>query len=165
MTEEQKHVHDWMTKARQETPDRPSMPDLKVRVLRINLIAEELSELAHAFGLKMCLDTRRGKQPKIEVFENDAKPHLNHHDLVEAYDAVNDLLVVVLGSGIAIGCECKPGFDEVMSSNDSKFGPGAYMREDGKWLKPPGWKPPELGPIVEAQLIAAHNRDKQRPLV
>lgn len=153
-----------MVKAKQETPDRPVMPDFEVRKLRINLIAEELAELCEAFGLRMTLDTRRGKKPRIEIVEHEQKPALTHHDLIEAYDGVCDLMVVVLGTGVAMGCETKPGFDEVMDSNDSKFIDG-HRREDGKWVKGPSYRKANLGPIIEAQLIAAHNRDKQTSLV
>lgn len=160
MTNEQKHVKEWMTKAGQATPDRPAMPDYNDRKLRISLIAEELAELCDAFGLKMSLDTRRGKKPRIEVVENEHKPSLNHLDLIEAYDGVLDLMVVVLGTAVAMGCDVKPGFDEVMDSNDSKFVDGK-RREDGKYVKGPSWRPPNLEQIIESQLIAAHNRDKQ----
>jgi len=163
MIAEQKHVHDWMVKAQQATPNRPGMPALEVRKLRINLIAEELAELCDAFGLKIWLDTRRGKKPRIEITENDAKPNLNHFDLIEAYDGVCDLLVVVLGTAVAMGCESKPGFDEVMDSNDSKFIDG-HRREDGKWVKGPSYRKAVLGPIIEAQLVEAHNRDRQHSI-
>jgi predicted HAD superfamily Cof-like phosphohydrolase len=161
MKNEQQHVREWMVKAGQATPDRPTMPDHETRVLRIKLIAEELAELCAAFGLRMVLDTRKGKKPKIEIVADDAKPALNFHDLVEAYDGVNDLQVVVLGAAVAMGIECKPGFDEVMRSNDSKFIDG-HRREDGKWVKGPSYSPAVLAPIIQAQLVDAHNRDKQQ---
>lgn len=160
MKEHQKHVSAWMQKANQETPDRPTMPDLDVRKLRIALIAEELAELCDAFGLKITLDTRRGKKPKIEIIENECKPALTFVDLKDSYDAVEDLLVVVLGTSVAIGADAEPGFVEVMRSNDSKFIDG-HRRADGKWIKGPSYSPADLAPILQEQLKAAHLRDKQ----
>ena len=162
MTSEQKHVQEWMVKAQQDTPDRPVWPEFAVRKLRVNLIAEELTELCEAFGLKICVDTRRGKKAHIEVIENEQKPALTREDYIEAYDGVCDLMVVVLGTGVAMGCEVKPGFDEVMDSNDSKFIDG--RRADGKWEKGPSYRKANLGPILDAQIIAAQEHDKQQAL-
>jgi hypothetical protein len=47
----------------------------------------------------------------------------------------------------------------------AKFGPGGYKRSDGKWCKPPNWKKPDLKAIIEQQLAAAQQRDRQVPLI
>lgn len=59
-----------------------------------------------------------------------------------------DVCVIALGTAVAAGIDLAPVFDEVMSANERKVGPGARVREDGKLLKPDGW----VGPDVEAVL-------------
>lgn len=70
--------------------------------------------------------------------------------ITNAYDATLDLKVVVIGTGVAMGVDLEPGWEEVHRSNMSKFIDG-YKREDGKWIKGPSYSPANLGPILEAQ--------------
>lgn len=146
-----------MVNAQQAIPTEPELPDETVRTLRIRLIAEELSELCAACGLKLTLDMRRGKSPKIEIIPNEQKPVLKHNDLVEAYDGICDLLVVVLGTAISFGLDASSGFNEVMDSNDTKFIDG-HRRADGKWIKGPSYRPANLANLVVQQLKAAHSK-------
>ena len=127
------------------------------------MIAEELQELANALGYNL-------------YFEDDSKgigapalrfgpvTSLGLPDLVEAYDGVCDLTVVVIGTAVALGVKLKPGFDEVMSSNDSKFIDG-HRREDGKWIKGPSYRPAVLAPLLAEQTAAAEFCDKMKPTV
>jgi predicted HAD superfamily Cof-like phosphohydrolase len=84
-------------------------------------------------------------------------------NLVDAYDAVLDLLVVVIGAGIAMGTELEPGWQEVHRSNMEKF-KGGRKRADGKWLKPERWQPPNLTAILAALAAAAEEHDRQKAL-
>ena len=91
--------------------------------LRKNLIEEECKEL-------------------IEAIDNE--------DLIEAIDAMCDLQVVVLGTAVEWGIDLQPFWDEVHKTNMAKKdGP---VREDGKQLKPEGWKPPDIEGILERSL-------------
>lgn len=103
------------------------MIDAKLARLRTDLIDEELGELEMAF---------------------DAR------DLIAVYDAINDLLYVVIGTAIATGLEIEPGWQEVHRSNMSKFIDG-HRRGDGKWIKGPSYSPANLAPIIEAQNFPA----------
>jgi len=57
-----------------------------------------------------------------------------------------DLLYVTFGCALAYGIDLEPIFLEVHRANMAKVGgPLAY---NGKQLKPEGWKPADLGPIL-----------------
>jgi len=63
-------------------------------------------------------------------------------DLVKAIDGLCDLIYVVVGTALEFGIDLEPFFAEVHRTNLAKInGP---VREDGKRLKPPGWKPPDI---------------------
>jgi len=57
-----------------------------------------------------------------------------------------DLLYVTLGTGVAFGLPLKEVFEEVHKSNMSKLGEDGkpVLREDGKVLKGPNYKEPNL---------------------
>jgi len=122
MITEQQQIREFMLKAGQECPVNPCIPELNVCLLRYKLIAEELEELK-------------------EAFVRDNK--------VETYDAILDLLVVVVGTAVACGMEIEPGWQEVHRSNMSKFIDG-HRRKDGKWMKGPSYSPANLKPILDA---------------
>lgn len=137
----QNDVVKFMRKAEQAVPLRPIMPSVEVRKLRLSLIAEELSELAEAYGMQASLGFN-GEFIFTEVRDADACE-------IDAYDAVIDLLVVVVGTAVANGTLIKPGWDEVHASNMSKFIDG-HKRADGKWInKGPSTFIPKLGPILD----------------
>ena len=62
-------------------------------------------------------------------------------------DALIDILVVTIGALHSIGADVEGAWKEVMGNNASKIDPRTgrvIKRDDGKVLKPEGWKPPEL---------------------
>lgn len=151
-----------MVKADQITPDRPTMPSLQVRIGRLKWIAEELCELANAYNVEIDLNNRGGSTGNF-VAEPMKMPVFQEGSLValkEAYDAVLDLMVFAIGTGVAMGTDLEPGWEEVHRSNMSKFIDG-WKRPDGKWQKGPSYSPANLGPIIDAQIAAAEAKDKQ----
>ncbi len=58
-----------------------------------------------------------------------------------------DLLVVVLGTAVEYGLPFDAVWQAVHESNMAKA--GGPRREDGKILKPPGWKPPDIQSIID----------------
>jgi predicted HAD superfamily Cof-like phosphohydrolase len=72
-------------------------------------------------------------------------------DRVEQLDALIDILVVTIGAIHSMGADAEGAWKEVMKTNfakiDSETGK-VRKREDGKVLKPVGWMPPELAPLV-----------------
>lgn len=62
-------------------------------------------------------------------------------------DALIDILVVTIGALHSIGADVEGAWREVMGTNQAKINPRTgrvNKREDGKVLKPEGWKAPEL---------------------
>lgn len=147
-------IHQFMAQAGQDLPTDPKLPSQEVRELRVKLIAEELAELCGAFKVDLHLDTTTSTLNVNARPTGDAqldllpKPATRVNPLIDAYDAVLDLLVVVVGTGLAMGTRLHPGWVEVHRTNMAKFAPGGYRRADGKWIKPEDWQPPDLETAV-----------------
>jgi predicted HAD superfamily Cof-like phosphohydrolase len=106
---------------------RPELPDEGTKALRIRLIEEEFREFREA---------------------------LQDGDLIEAADAIADLLYVTVGAGVAMGLDLEMIWDEVQRSNMAKFPNGiARRRGDGKILKPDGWTPPNIAGVIREQML------------
>lgn len=71
------------------------------------------------------------------------------HDPVQMIDALCDLLYVTYGTAVSAGVNIEPYFAEVHRSNMSKLWPDGepHYREDGKLLKPPDFKPPDIATL------------------
>ena len=70
---------------------------------------------------------------------------------VDELDACMDMIWVILGYCYMNGWDVKGAWNEVALSNLSKIDPKTKKvnkREDGKVLKPEGWKPPQLEKFV-----------------
>ena len=68
-------------------------------------------------------------------------------DDVEQIDACFDMMWVIIGYMKSRGWDCEGIWDEGAKSNLSKIDPDTgkvIRREDGKILKPEGWKPPDF---------------------
>lgn len=136
-------VKEFMQKVGQDTPEGAIIPDAKIRILRAKLILEEALETVEALGVTV---QHQGHQITEEGLEYDAP---NPVDLKEVVDGCADISVVTIGTLIAFGVDDEPVLEEVDASNLRKFGPGSYRREDGKWMKPPGWTPPDIMAAVD----------------
>ena len=127
-----------MQKVGQDTPEGAVIPDEKTRILRAKLILEEALETVAALGVAVHVNGQ-------EVIEEGlAYTAPNEVDLKEVVDGGADISVVTIGTLIAFGVDDEPVLEEVDASNLRKFGEGSYRREDGKWMKPPGWTPPDI---------------------
>ena len=72
-------------------------------------------------------------------------------DKVVQHDALIDILVVTMGAIRAAGWDGEAAWKEVMDTNFAKIDPDTgkvRKREDGKVLKPEGWKAPQLEQFV-----------------
>lgn len=76
-------------------------------------------------------------------------------DLVEAIDALCDLLYVTFGSAVAFGVDLDPFFEEVHRSNMAKLTAG--KDPGGKQLKPDGWEPPDIAGVLAGVLERARH--------
>ena len=72
-------------------------------------------------------------------------------DRVEQLDALVDILVVTMGAIRAGGFDGEGAWKEVMDTNFAKIDADTgkvRKREDGKVLKPEGWKAPDLAKFI-----------------
>ena len=97
--------------------------DFERRQLRMRLIAEEWNELLRASS---------------------------RDDKVEFLDALVDMTYVILGATTEFGWDFNEAWRRVHESNLSKLDEDGnpIVRADGKILKGPNFKPPELGDLV-----------------
>ncbi len=158
----QQKVEKFMRLAGQECPSQPTMPDAKTRVLRAKLILEEAFELIEK-GLGINI-----KAPPISL-PGPSGPYVIHADqltldpirepdMIELVDGIADLNVVNIGTAISSGVAMAYLQDLVDENNLAKFGPGGYRSDGsdgnpaGKWVKPPGHKPPDIVSAINLQL-------------
>ncbi len=108
----------------QEVKSKPSFSSEKINDLRYNLIKEELAEFKEAIDKK---------------------------DLLEAADALTDLLYVTYGAGHAFGINLDDCFNEVQNSNMSKLGTDGkpIYNEAGKVMKGLNYFKPDLSKFVK----------------
>lgn len=148
MTKEQQLVRDFMLKAEQKCPPKPTVPDLKTRKLRARLMLEEVLETIND-GLGLDVQDKYSEESlKIDNinFYEDKKP-----DLVELADGLGDLYYVsYCGTALAYGIDMEPVFEEIQKSNISKFIDG-YEDKNGKWKKGPSFRPPDIKSIIDKQ--------------
>ena len=131
-------VKSFMQKVGQDTPEGAVIPDEKTRILRAKLILEEALETVEALGVHVHTN---GIEITEEGLDYSGGGEIN---LQEVADGCADISVVTIGTLIAFGIDDDPLLEEVDASNLRKFGEGSYRREDGKWMKPPGWTPPDI---------------------
>lgn len=91
--------------------------------LRVELVAEELQELRIAIANK---------------------------DIVDIADALGDIVYVTYGAALTFGVDLDLVLSEIHRSNMSKLGRDGLplRREDGKVLKGPDYRPPDLLPVL-----------------
>jgi hypothetical protein len=130
MKKSQEQVREFMLNANQYIGNSPSIRDWSLVAFRLKLIEEEVDELKLALTPTYDLDTPI--------------------DTTEVYDALIDIIYVVLGAAVSFGMEIAPGWEEVHKSNMTKFIDG-HRGEDGKWLKGPSYCPPNLEEIINEQ--------------
>lgn len=100
-------------------------PALRDVDLRIELIEEELAELKKAIATD---------------------------DLAAATDALIDIMYVTIGAAVTWGVHLHGPWTEVQRTNMAKAPDGVVRRrEDGKILKPEGWKPPDMEGVLKSQ--------------
>jgi len=88
----------------------------------------------------------------IEEEVNELFAASRDEDTIEQLDALVDILVVTIGAIHSLGANGEGAWNEVMRSNFAKIDAATgkvRKRDDGKVLKPEGWKPPELESFLE----------------
>lgn len=83
----------------------------------------------------------------IDEEHKELQEAIEANDLVEQLDALIDILVVTIGAIHSAGFDGEGAWKEVMKTNFAKVDRETgkvRKREDGKVLKPVGWKAPDL---------------------
>lgn len=137
-------VQEFHRKFNLPAPEKPTLGEFR-KILRFNLIFEELMEYAEAAGLSVTFDEYN--EPIVE----DVGPI----DWPEVIDAHGDLKYVVEGGFVEMGVNPRPYDEEIHRTNMLKEG---GPMKDGKILKPPGWEKPRLGEMLERELAEKHYR-------
>lgn len=144
-SEHQKRVEEFMRLAGQEVPSGPIIPSLEIRKFRADMILEEALETIEGLGFEV---NQVGPDGELELKE------MFHPDLPLIVDGCADIKVVTTGTLSACGVQDEPIQLEVDRNNLLKFGSGAYRRSDGKWMKPPDHRPPEILKLLKDQGLA-----------
>jgi len=119
----QRDVAEWHIKFGAYKHDKPHIPSNEICELRDKLITEEFLELSEA---------------------------IEYRDLEDISDSIVDLIYVALGTAVSFRIDIQPIWDEVHKCNMAKTGGG--KRADGKILKPPGWKKPDIRRLINEQI-------------
>ena len=85
---------------------------------------------------------------------SELRTAVDDNDLVEQLDALIDIMVVTVGAVQSLGVDGEGAWKEVMSTNFAKIDSltgRVRKREDGKILKPVGWRPPELSKYINKE--------------
>jgi len=118
-----------------------STPKIRRPELRAALIMEEAVETCEALTGKGITWEYAGKRR----FGSRRKR------LAKVIDGLCDVLVVVYGTAVELGVDLGPFWEEVHRTNMAKK--GGPTRADGKKLKPPGWKAPDIEGILKRMLV------------
>jgi predicted HAD superfamily Cof-like phosphohydrolase len=145
-------VHGMMRAFGQLTPDQPTEPDEKTRVLRARLIMEEALELIQK-GLGVEVSLVGGGEDWIEALHTDPTVPLQFDrlsfeakgkfDFIETADGCADLSVVNTGTLVACGLPDEELLAVVDDNNLAKVRNGR-TDEFGKFQKHPDHQPPDI---------------------
>lgn len=153
-SEHYKKVEKFMQLAGQDTPGKLVELDPETRVLRAKLILEEaLETIEKGLGVSINYDSYGGTfspefEINLELFKQLEFKANKKYDPINIIDGCCDIKVVTTGTLVALGVPDEPFQNEVDKNNLDKFGPGGYRRDDGKWVKPPGHKAPDIEKIL-----------------
>ncbi len=129
----------------------------------LNEWEQDVKEFHEAFGLPVSYglppEIRNGEL-RAELIEEEAKETveaIRRGDLTEAIDGICDSIYVNIGAAIVFGVPLTNFFAAVHFSNMKKAGGG--RREDGKVIKPAGWRPPPIHAMLEGLRAKRLRRD------
>lgn len=157
VSEHYKSVRKFMEGAKQECPDKPTIPDEKTRLLRAKLILEEALETVDA----LCVRVFVGEYELIHDGLSDlygggdmcmeAELKISDESMMDSLekiiDGCCDLKVVTTGTLIACGIPDEYVQKLVDDNNLDKIERGT-IRDDGKLIKPDDHQPPDIGKFL-----------------
>lgn len=120
----------------------PAVPDEHRVRSRLLLSTEE-----HCEQLQACFRFNPALEHALLDEVRYAKLSVNLPAIVDAWGDSN---YITEGSAICFGVDMKPIAREIHRANLAKRD-GGTMRADGKIIKPPGWKPPDIAKLLRQQ--------------
>lgn len=124
-------------------------------------MAAQVGEFHRAYGLPMRttptaevdLDQVDLRQALIDEEVRELAAAARARDLVEVADALADIVYVAYGTAHVYGIDLDAVIDEVHASNMTKLGADGrpVRRADGKILKGPDYRPPDIAAVLAAQ--------------
>jgi predicted HAD superfamily Cof-like phosphohydrolase len=148
-----KDVLEFHTVAGQQRRATPELPESSSQeetdfFAHASKVVKQLSDKARTFTTsEAALRSRLILEETAELLEA-----LSQNDLEGVADALVDLDYVVLGSGVTWGVNMNELHDEVHRANMAKFPGGkATLDENGKVIKPKGWKAPDVEGTLKTQ--------------
>lgn len=151
-------VREFTAEAGQSVPDRPSVPMDNNEIEFISkMMIDELLELLSTVMkpddsktmLKNLIDSAKSID-KMEVNSNE-----NYKLIAEQADAFVDIWYYALNAACKKGINCSKIFELVHNANMAKRDPLTkkfIKRDDGKIIKPKGWKPPNVENEILSQI-------------
>jgi predicted HAD superfamily Cof-like phosphohydrolase len=123
-------------------------PSIEQRVLRVQMLASELVELARASGVRLLVDTQEDGDEDAAV-RCEPTP-IDYYDPVEAADALGDIKYLADGGNVVYGFPGDLVIAEIHRSNMSKLGDDGkpIFREDGKVMKGPKYFKPNIRRVL-----------------
>jgi predicted HAD superfamily Cof-like phosphohydrolase len=119
----------------------------------------DVSVFLRAVGQELPSSPQQSVSDQAELYKKLIKEEVEEFweaeaasDDVEQIDACFDMMWVIVGYMKSRGWDCENIWDEGAKSNLSKIDPVSgkvIRREDGKILKPEGWKPPDFTKFVK----------------
>lgn len=128
--------------------DPTVVPAIDVRVLRVQMLASELVELARAYGVQLKVDSTQSKEEDKCVLCRAAQDAT--YDVIEAADALGDIRYITDGGNLISGFPGEAILAEIHRSNMSKLleDGSVLRREDGKILKGPNYTKPDIRRVL-----------------
>lgn len=156
LTPHERRVKEMMMAFGQATPDRPTIPDLKTRLLRVRLLLEEVFEFAEASAVSVTFTAKATPETRAAIEQGKADYNVEFEgmsfadnpnrkpDLVAMLDGLSDISVVNVGAFVACGVRMSPCLEAVDANNLAKVARGREDPDTGKFIKPPDHQPPNL---------------------
>ncbi len=151
----QDNIEDFMDKAGQDLPENTEVPDRETRELRARLILEEAIETIGALGFDLHYESHGNIYKDhfvaplcLTIIHKGGLPD-EEISLEEIADGCADLSVVTIGTLSACGIADESLLDLIDENNLSKFDGKETIREDGKLIKSPNWKAPDIEGLLK----------------
>ncbi len=142
-SQHQQRVEEFMARAGQAVPDKPTLPDAETCLGRARLHLEETLETIEALGFYVYRDNL------AKHGFNVGRNWFVQPDLTAIIHECCDLQFVATGTLSACGVPDRPFIREVDQANLRKFSGDAHRDANGKWIKPTGFVGPDIAGVLK----------------